>query len=79
MLAQVFRRMGLEQESRQVLIAKQVALRRYGGLGLLERISNWLLWAAVGYGYRIWHIVVLSVFLIAGVLSTAYLRVMVSG
>jgi hypothetical protein len=60
-LANVLREMGEEDGSTEVLIAKEAAKRRYGGLRRVERAWNLLLDVTIGYGYRplraLWWIV----------------------
>jgi len=52
-LAAVLRRAGHVAESKKVLMAKEKDLRGYGDLGRLARVWNWILWATIGYGYRV--------------------------
>jgi hypothetical protein len=52
-LAAVLRRAGHVAESKKVLMAKEKDLRKYGDLGLLARVWNWILWTTIGYGYRV--------------------------
>jgi hypothetical protein len=51
-VAQVFRRMGFEEEARRCQIAKRDDLRESGQLGLLGRCGNWILSVTIGHGYR---------------------------
>jgi hypothetical protein len=51
-LAQVLRESGRDSASLDVLIAKEVALRRNGHLGVGEKIWNYVLEVTIGYGYR---------------------------
>jgi len=51
-LAQVFRRMGLEAEAVEVMIAKQEDLIRYGKLSLWGRLTRRILGVTIGHGYR---------------------------
>jgi hypothetical protein len=51
-LAAVYRRAGRDQDARTVAIAKQWRRRRT--LHPLGKAWNLLLWATVGYGYRMW-------------------------
>lgn len=51
-LAQVLRDEGRESDSVDVLIAKQDAQRRHGGLSRMERLWNLMLKLTVGFGYR---------------------------
>jgi hypothetical protein len=53
-LAKVLRESGHEAYAKQVLIAKERARRKHGGLGWVARCSNWLLEVTIGYGYRPW-------------------------
>ena len=52
-LAAVLRRAGHVAESKKVLMAKEKDLRKYGDLGPLARVWNWILGATIGYGYRV--------------------------
>ena len=49
-LAAYYRRLGLDEEARRVLVAKQ--RRRRAGLSLAGKITGYVLDAVVGYGYR---------------------------
>ena len=49
-LAAYYRRLGLDEEARRVLVAKQ--RRRRAGLNLPGKITGYVLDALVGYGYR---------------------------
>ena len=51
-LAQVFRRMGLEAEAVEVLIAKQEDLIRYGKLSRWSKLTRRVLGITIGHGYR---------------------------
>jgi hypothetical protein len=51
-VATVLRESGRETGATDVLIAKEEALRRDGGLGHLERAWNRMLDVTIGYGYR---------------------------
>lgn len=54
-LAQVYRQAGKDREARKVAIARRRDLRRYGDIGLLQKIGNWLLDITIRYGYRTWR------------------------
>jgi len=51
-LAQVFRRMGLEAEAVEVMIAKQEDLIRYGKLSRWSKLTRRVLGITIGHGYR---------------------------
>jgi hypothetical protein len=50
-LAKVLRETGHEVAAKRILIAKEWARRKSGGLGRGARVGNWLLLLTVGYGY----------------------------
>jgi hypothetical protein len=54
-LAKVLRESGHEADAKRVLIAKERARRKHGGLGWVARCGNWLLGVTIGYGYRPWR------------------------
>jgi adhesin HecA-like repeat protein len=62
-LAAVYRRAGRDQDARTVAIAKQRRRRRT--LHLLGKAWNLLLYATVGYGYRMWLAIVWLLLLVA--------------
>jgi len=73
-LANVFRRMGHEADTRAVLIAKQEALRRYGQLGWKAKAWNWFLGKTIAHGYKPWKAFLPIAFFVivgAGVFSWA--------
>jgi hypothetical protein len=51
-LATALREHGEDSDATDVLIAKEAAKRRYGGLSRVERIWSLVLDATIGYGYR---------------------------
>ena len=68
-LAQVFRRMGLEAEAVEVLIAKQEDLIRYGKLSRWGKLTRRILGVTIGHGYRPWRALLWSLaFVIIGAL-----------
>jgi len=54
-LIAVLRQMGHNDQIAEVAIAEQWDLRKRGHLGLWSWIKNWVLYLAVGYGYRAWQ------------------------
>jgi uncharacterized protein YjbI with pentapeptide repeats len=68
-LARVFRRMGLEAEAVEVLIAKQEDLIRHGKLSWWGRLTRRILGVTIGHGYRSGRALLWSLaFVIAGAL-----------
>jgi hypothetical protein len=51
-LAKVLRESGHEAAAKRILIAKEWARRKSGGLWWGARVWNWLLYLTIGYGYR---------------------------
>jgi len=52
-LAAVLRRAGHVAQAKKVFMEKEKDLRKYGDLGPWARAWNWILWATIGYGYRV--------------------------
>jgi hypothetical protein len=78
-LAKVFRKMGREVDAREVLIAKQEALRKHGELGYLSKAWNKFLSITIAHGYKPWRTMWFMVALIltgSGVFWLAELRQM---
>lgn len=51
-LAKVYRQIGHESDAREVLIAKQEDLRKYGKLSRKAKLWNWFLGETIGHGYK---------------------------
>jgi hypothetical protein len=62
-LAKVFRQMGHESDAREVQIAKNYDLRRYGKLSWHSLMWNKFLGFTVGYGYQPWRAVLILAFI----------------
>lgn len=54
-LADVYRRVGQDDEARTVEIAKRRDLRRYGNLSWHRKFINWALDATIRYGFQTWR------------------------
>jgi len=67
-LMQAFQRIGRDTGARTAAIALRRDRRKYGPLAWYRKIWDWLLDISIGYGYRVWRIVVGLVFLFVVVL-----------
>jgi hypothetical protein len=54
-IAAIYRQTGQDAAARRIAIARRVDLRRYGDLTPLRKISNWLLYTTIRYGYATWR------------------------
>ncbi|MBI5747906.1 MAG: hypothetical protein HZA00_02190 [Nitrospinae bacterium] len=67
-LAKVYRQIGHESDAREVMIAKQEDLRKYGKLSRKAKFWNWFLGETIGHGYKPLKAVgIIIVFLIFGI------------
>ncbi len=66
-LAKIYRQIGHESEAREVMIAKQEDLRKYGVLNRKAKFWNWFLGKTIGHGYKpLKAVVIIIAFLILG-------------
>ncbi len=68
-LIKVYRDMGHESDAREVAIAKQEALRKYGQLSWRGRAWNWTLGTLIAHGYRPWRVLLPALLVV--ILGTA--------
>lgn len=64
-LAKVLKNMGHENDSKEVLIAKQEVLRKNGNISRLRRHWRWFLGFTMGYGYKPTMPILINLFLIS--------------
>jgi hypothetical protein len=63
-LADVLRRLGLEQEAKEILIEKQRVMYDLSLQGVWPKAMNWILWATLGYGYRPFRVLYFALFFV---------------
>jgi hypothetical protein len=64
-LVTCLRKHGRDADAKAVLIAKAEDRARLTGMGFLERLWHWFLGVMIGYGYRPWRALVISVGVVA--------------
>jgi hypothetical protein len=68
-LASAYQQAGQDGQARRAIIASRVDRRKYGNLGVVGWVGNWLLDKTIRYGYQNWRAV--------GLLAGAYAAVVV--